>query len=90
MTDAGPTLAGWTSPSDEVPGDVKSPHVAPPRYSLANLGLYCLELGNFGYGWPIAPVGHMQRDLVDKAEKLPEPLVILAADAIGFTVSQSR
>jgi chromate transporter len=39
---------------------------SPPRYTLAELGLYFLKLGTFGFGGPIALVGFMQRDLVER------------------------
>ena len=42
----------------------QEPATAP--YSLRDLVLYFLHLGTFGFGGPIALVGYMQRDLVDK------------------------
>ncbi len=39
-----------------------------PRYSLRELCGYFLRLGTLGFGGPIALVGYMQRDLVEKRE----------------------
>ncbi len=44
-------------PHAEVPGDA---------YSLSGLLAYFLQLGTFGFGGPIALVGYMQRDLVER------------------------
>ena len=35
-------------------------------YSLRNLVLYFLKLGTIGFGGPIALVGYMERDLVER------------------------
>jgi chromate transport protein ChrA len=61
------------------------------------LALYFLRLGTFGFGGPIALVGHMQKDLVEErhwfsltfmiltlTKKVPEAAVILAAGAVGM------
>src|SRR5436190_23148702 len=37
-----------------------------PAYSLAGLSLYFLKLGSIGFGGPVALVGYMYRDLVEK------------------------
>src|SRR5207249_1293349 len=37
-----------------------------PAYTLGDLLRYFLRLGTFGFGGPIALVGYMQRDLVEK------------------------
>ena len=35
-------------------------------YSLAQLALYFLKLGSIGFGGPVALVGYMYRDLVER------------------------
>jgi chromate transporter len=47
------------------PAVEKTPRVALP-FSLGELGTYFLWLGTFGFGGPIALVGYMQRDLVER------------------------
>src|SRR5689334_1253524 len=37
-----------------------------PPYSLWQLILYMLKLGTLGFGGPVALVGYMHRDLVDR------------------------
>ena len=37
-----------------------------PGYSLAQLSAYFLKLGSIGFGGPVALVGYMYRDLVEK------------------------
>src|SRR5262247_1396291 len=37
-----------------------------PSYTLRDLVLYFLRLGTAGFGGPIALVGYMQRDLVER------------------------
>ena len=36
------------------------------RYSLASLVAYFLQLGTWGFGGPVALVGYMHRDLVER------------------------
>ncbi|HJQ84626.1 MAG TPA: chromate transporter [Candidatus Binatia bacterium] len=43
-----------------------APEGTPPPYSLRELVLYFLHLGTTGFGGPIALVGYMQRDLVER------------------------
>src|SRR5919199_6015142 len=40
--------------------------LAVPVYPLGQVTLYFLRLGTFGFGGPIALVGYMQRDLVER------------------------
>jgi hypothetical protein len=84
MTEGGPTLADLRSPSGDAeapapvieaagaPAEQKSPQFAVPGYSLADLALYFLKLGTFGFGGPIALVGYMQRDLVERRRWIAE------------------
>lgn len=44
-----------------------------PIYSLAQLILYALKLGTLGFGGPVALVGYMYRDLVEKRGWISEP-----------------
>jgi chromate transporter len=48
-----------------IPGDRPAP------YTLRQLVLYFLRLGTFGFGGPIALVGYMQRDLVERRRWIP-------------------
>lgn len=43
-----------------------TPEVSSPSYSMRDLALYFLRLGALGFGGPIALVGYMQRDLVER------------------------
>src|SRR5215213_3639527 len=45
---------------------------APPGYSLWQLVLYFLKLGTLGFGGPVALVGYMPRDLVDRRRWITE------------------
>jgi len=38
------------------------------QFGLIELALYFLRLGTFGFGGPIALVGHMQKDLVEERQ----------------------
>jgi chromate transporter len=42
------------------------------KYSLADITKYFLKLGTWGFGGPVALVGHMQRDLVESKGWLTE------------------
>src|SRR6478736_1868676 len=43
-----------------------------PRYTLRDLVLYALKLGSLGFGGPVALVGYMHRDLVEKRKWISE------------------
>jgi chromate transporter len=44
----------------------------PPHYSLWDLGMYFLRLGTFGFGGPVALIGYMHRDLVERRKWISE------------------
>jgi len=46
--------------------------IAKPTYSLKQLVLYFLKLGYSGFGGPVALVGYMHRDLVEKRKWISE------------------
>ncbi len=71
----------------------------PPAYSLWQLVAYALKLGTVGFGGPVALVGYMHRDLVEKrnwiseadyreglafAQLAPGPLAAQLAMYLGF------
>src|SRR3954469_21918285 len=45
---------------------------AAPTYSLWDLVLYALGLGTYGFGGPVALVGYMHRDLVERRQWISE------------------
>lgn len=72
---------------------------APPRYTLWQLVRYMLALGSWGFGGPVALVGYMYRDLVEKrgwiaesdykegmalAQLMPGPLAAQLAIYLGY------
>lgn len=64
-----------------------------PQYSLAQLVLYFTKLGFTGFGGPIALVGYMHRDLVEKRKWISEEdykeglaLAPISARAFGCSV----
>lgn len=76
-----------------------SPEVRTAAYSLRQLGLYLLRLGATGFGGPVALVGYMNRDLVERrrwisesdfkeglalAQLAPGPLAAQLAIYIGY------
>src|SRR6478672_4359315 len=76
-----------------------SPVTDSPSYSLAQLALYFLKLGSIGFGGPVALVGYMYRDLVEKrrwiteedykegltlAQLMPGPLAAQLAMYLGY------
>src|SRR4051794_25969818 len=75
----------------------------PASFSLGELCLYFLRLGTFGFGGPIALVGYMQRDLVERrgwiseqdyreglalAQLAPGPLAAQLAIYLGWVRSR--
>src|SRR5215203_7468341 len=46
--------------------------VKQPGYSLIDLATYFLRLGSLGFGGPVALVGYMHRDLVEKRKWIKE------------------
>ena len=46
---------------------------AAAHFGLLELALYFLRLGTFGFGGPIALVGHMQKDLVEDRQWFSQP-----------------
>ncbi|MDQ0638919.1 chromate transporter [Pedobacter sp. W3I1] len=46
--------------------------IAKPSYSLAEITIYFLKLGTWGFGGPVALVGYMQRDLVEDKKWLTD------------------
>jgi len=78
---------------------VTAPRVAPGREALVSLVTYFLKLGTIGFGGPVALVGFMHRDLVERrrqvtedtyrlalafAQIMPGPLAAQCAIALGF------
>src|SRR5260221_9448966 len=57
MTSESTTTNEETRPTDPSAG---------PRYSLWQLVMYALKLGTLGFGGPVALVGYMHRDLVER------------------------
>src|SRR5437870_2956791 len=70
-----------------------------PSYSLRQLVAYALKLGSLGFGGPVALVGYMHRDLVERrgwiadadyregltlAQLAPGPLAAQLAIYLGF------
>jgi chromate transporter len=84
MTDGQPILDDPAMPPVPLAPrtDIIAPPAAPvesppdreglPPYSLAELGLYFLRLGTLGFGGPIALVGAMRRDLVERRRWVSE------------------
>lgn len=70
-----------------------------PSYSLGQLMLYMLKLGTFGFGGPVALIGYMHRDLVERrgwisdadyreglalAQMMPGPLAAQLGMYLGY------
>src|SRR5437660_12004152 len=90
---SGNKAARWAN--DAVAGDA----VVKPTYSLWQLTAYFLKLGTCGFGGPVALVGYMHRDLVERekwiteadykegltlAQLMPGPLAAQLAIYLGF------
>ena len=72
---------------------------SPPAYGLGQIAAYALGLGTWGFGGPVALVGYMHRDLVERrkwiseaeykegltlAQLMPGPLAAQLAIYLGF------
>src|SRR5262245_40742234 len=83
------------TPSDQT--ESKPP--APPNYRLRDLTAFVLGLGTWGFGGPVALVGYMRRDLVERrrwiseaeykegltlAQLMPGPLAAQLAIYLGY------
>src|SRR5436190_9020874 len=70
-----------------------------PLYTLRDMVLYALQLGTLGFGGPVALVGYMHRDLVERrkwiseadykegltlAQLMPGPLAAQLAMYLGY------
>lgn len=70
-----------------------------PGYALGQMILHMLRLGTFGFGGPVALVGYMRRDLVERrgwitdsdyreglalAQMMPGPLAAQLGIYLGF------
>lgn len=83
-----------------MPNEVAEQMEAPPsRYRLSQLTAYALGLGTWGFGGPVALVGYMHRDLVERrgwiseaeykegltlAQLMPGPLAAQLAIYLGY------
>src|SRR5688500_10729897 len=94
------TMVTSALPADDT--SVKEPAQATPppiAYSLRQLTLYVLKLGTVGFGGPVALVGYMHRDLVERrrwiseaeykegltlAQLMPGPLAAQLAIYLGY------
>lgn len=85
--------------SDNAAAPADTPSPTSPTYSIAQLCAYMLKLGTIGFGGPVALVGYMHRDLVDRrkwfseaeykegltlAQLMPGPLAAQLAIYLGF------
>ena len=64
MNDAGSTTPGQ--------GQINDAASTRPRYTLWQLALYALKLGSVGFGGPVALIGAMYRDLVERRQWISE------------------
>src|SRR4051794_25015474 len=83
----------------EPPGGLAVPETVAPQYRLLELAGYFLKLGTLGFGGPVALVGYMHRDLVERrgwisdtdykeglalAQLAPGPLAAQLAIYLGY------
>jgi chromate transporter len=73
------STAPLAPPADDAPPVAE----ARPAYSLGQISRYALYLGTFGFGGPVALVGYMHRDLVERRKWITE-----ADYKEGLTLSQ--
>lgn len=66
-----------------LPGNPAPLEDVPPAYSVGQITRYALVLGTFGFGGPVALVGYMHRDLVERRKWFTE-----ADFKEGLTLSQ--
>src|SRR5260370_1444817 len=86
-------------PGEELPAAALQPSSPGPDYSLGQLLGYALKLGTVGFGGPVALVGYMHRDLVERrkwiseadykegltlAQLMPGPLAAQLAIYLGY------
>lgn len=76
------TITASETPPGE-PSQVAEQCAAGPVYSLGQIVRYALHLGTFGFGGPVALVGYMHRDLVERRKWITE-----ADYKEGLTLSQ--
>ncbi len=62
----------YVEPSGAVDGFVEDTSPELPSYSLRQLTLYVLKLGTVGFGGPVALVGYMHRDLIERRKWITE------------------
>jgi chromate transporter len=85
--------------SDNPASKITAAPASPPSYSLWDITAYFLRLGTFGFGGPVALVGYMHRDLVERrawiseaeykegmtlAQLMPGPLAAQLAIYLGY------
>ena len=58
---------------------MSSTEAASPSYTLWQLVLYALKLGSIGFGGPVALVGYMHRDLVERRQPAAPELTSMKA-----------
>src|SRR5262245_39010927 len=90
-------MSGQESIQQRADGSMDAP--LPPAYSLWSITGYFLRLGTLGFGGPVALVGYMHRDLVERrgwvteadykegitlAQLMPGPLAAQLAIYLGY------